>query len=333
MPAEDEPPSLDGDIPASLAEPVELPHLPPVVWKRTWVDDRPAYYGVSGEGLPVLFLHGWGLGHRTYKNVIQRIAGQGCRVIAPAQPGFGGTAGLPRVGFSLSGYARWVCGFLDALRVREPVVVMGHSFGGGVAIRLAHDFSDRVRSLVLVNSIGGSAWHRGGRLRSLRERPLWDWGLHFPADVWPVAQATKVLPVMLADVVPNVIRNPMAIWKVGHLARAVDLTRELEEIKRRGLPVTVLWGNRDGIIPRESFEAMCVALGATGRVVTGSHSWLLADPQGFGEVITNDLEVAKVARQLEATRGKARRPLSRSRPDRIERLDRPRGGDPPAADR
>ena len=67
----------------------------PVVWKRTWVDERPAMYGVAGEGLPVVILHGWGLAHHAYKGAIQRLVAQGCRVYAPAQPGFGGTAELP----------------------------------------------------------------------------------------------------------------------------------------------------------------------------------------------------------------------------------------------
>ena len=62
----------------------------------------------------------------------------------------------------------------------------------------------------------------------------------------------------------------------------------------------MLWGARDGIIPRESFDALCAAVGAEGQVVDGSHSWLLADPDGFGEVITNAVEVARVARELEA---------------------------------
>ena len=167
----------------------------PVVDRRTFVQGRTATYGVAGEGMPVVLLHGWALGQHTYRDVISTIAEQGCRVIAPALPGFGGSADLPGDSFSLRGYALWVAELLDTIGIDEPVVMLGHSFGGGVAVRFAHDHRDRVRSLVLVNSIGGSAWKSGRGLRSIAERPLWDWGLHFPSDVWPIRQATRVLPV------------------------------------------------------------------------------------------------------------------------------------------
>jgi pimeloyl-ACP methyl ester carboxylesterase len=263
--------------------------------------------------MPVVFLHGWALGDHTYRDVISSIASLGCRVIAPAMPGFGGTHDLPKEQFSMAGYGRWLADLLSALDVTEPVVVVGHSFGGGVAIRFAHDHRERVRSLVLVNSVGGSSWRKGQVMRSIAERPLWDWGLHFPSDVWPIRQATRVLPVMIEDFVPNLLRNPRAIARVANLARRADLRSELEDLRTHGLPITILWGSRDGIVPRESFEALCVAAGVEGTVVDGSHSWLLADPQQFGEVITNNMAVARLARELEqaAPPSKPRRPLRR----------------------
>lgn len=270
-----------------------------LVWKRTTVDGRTATYGEAGAGLPVLFLHGWGLGEHAYKRALKRLVRLGCRVFAPALPGFGGTAELPRRDFSLPGYARWVDLFLEAVGVDEPTFVMGHSFGGGVAIQFAHDVPVRVRSLVLVNSIGGSTWRSGSVVRSMAQRPLWDWGLHFPRDLLPFPQVTKVLPVILEDAVPNLLRNPLNLWKVGNLARTADLTAELEELKRRQLPVVVLWGEGDRIIPKASFDALCAAIGSQGEVVTGNHSWLLADPDAFGEVMTNVVGVAQLARSLE----------------------------------
>ena len=61
----------------------------------------------------------------------------------------------------------------------------------------------------------------------------------------------------------------------------------------------MLWGESDRIIPKASFDALCAAIGSEGEVVTGNHSWLLADPDAFGEVMTNVVGVAKLARSLE----------------------------------
>ena len=285
-----------------------------VVDRRTFVQNRTATYGTAGEGVPLVLLHGWALGQHTYRDVISTLADQGCRVIAPALPGFGGSADLPGDDFSLRGYAQWVADLLDNIGLEEPAIVVGHSFGGGVSVRFAHDHRDRVRSLVLVNSIGGSSWRSGRTLRSITERPLWDWGLHFPGDVWPLRQATRVLPVVAEDLLPNLVRNPRAIVKVANLARRADLRSELETLRDSGLPISIIWGTRDGIIPRESFEALCVASGVEGTVVEGSHSWLLADPAHFGEIITNDVNVARAARELEqkaAEKGRRRKGLRR----------------------
>ena len=271
-----------------------------LVWKRTKVRGKVTTYGTAGAGHPLLFVHGWGLGQHTYKAALKRLVHLGLKVYAPALPGFGGTPDLPNAEFSFPGYARWLDAFVEAVGIEEPVFLVGHSFGGGVSIQFAHDFPDRVRTLVLINSVGGSTWQSaGGVVRSMAERPLWDWGIHFPRDVMPLPQMRRVLPVILEDALPNLIRNPRALWRVGMLARSADLTVPLEELKRRHLPVVVLWGDKDTVIPRASFDALCTAIGSAGEVVPGTHSWLLADPDAFGEVMTNIVSVADMVRSLE----------------------------------
>jgi pimeloyl-ACP methyl ester carboxylesterase len=230
------------------------------------------------------------------------------RVLAPALPGFSGTSGLSSDECTLPGYARWLVSFLDELGVDDPVLLVGHSFGGGVAIRAAHDYPQRVGALVLVNSIGGAVWSRDGELdRPMTERPIWDWGLHFSRDLGSVgARLTRVLPVMLAEAVPNLVFDPKAFLRSARLARDADLTDELTTLHRRGLPVVVVWAPRDGVITEASFAALREALGDAPTItVTGGHNWLLADPDQFGEVITNVVEVADRARWLRE--GRARR--------------------------
>ena len=100
-------------------------------------------------------------------------------------------------------------------------------------------------------------------------------------------------------------------WKRTTVEQRASLVHEVACLLReRKLPVVVLWGARDGVVPRAAFDAMCTALESQGEIVEGSHSWMLADPDQFGEVMTNHVEVAKLARQME----EAQRSRSRNHP-------------------
>lgn len=249
----------------------------------------------------MVFLHGWALDHRAYKRPLARLAAGGVRIIAPAMPGFGGTAALSSGEMSLAGYGRWVANFLEAIGLNQPVIMSGHSFGGGVAIVATHQLAHRVHGLVLINSVGGSAWtHRGGAIRSMAERPLWDWGLHIPADFLPTRQVRRVIPVIISEAMMNMLRDPLSFWRTAMLARSANLVPVLEDIKKRGTPVAVLWGTRDQIVTRDCFEAICTALGASNVVtVNANHVWMIEDPETFGEVMTNVVKIAEWAAALE----------------------------------
>lgn len=278
-------------------------------WRTALIQGRPAAYGVSGTGPPMVFLHGWGLAHHSYRRALERVLNANVRVYAPALPGFGGTPDLPPDEHSVAGYARWVDAFITAMDINEPVTLVGHSFGGGVAIQTSYDVTYRVRRLILINSIGGSSWTDSrGVIRAISQRPLWDWGLHLRADIFPMRQLTRVLPVIAEDALPNLLRNPRAIWRVARLARTADLTAELEELKRRRLPVVIVWGQQDRLIPEASFAAIRAALGDPPCItVPGTHAWLLSDPHTFGEVITNVMSLPAIVDEL--TKGPNNRPV------------------------
>lgn len=268
-----------------------------LVWRTITVAGRKACYGDAGHGLPILFLHGWALGGRSYKRALERLVRFGCRVLAPALPEFGGTAGLPGGRCEVEGYAAWTADFLDAVGVDEPVLAAGHSLGGAVATRLAHDFPHRVGSLVLINSVGGGIWSRAGEtVRNLGERPVWDWVLNFSLDVALAKGAARTVASVLEDAVPNVVTNPLGVWRSAVMARQADLTQELKSLPAQGVSVAVLWGEADAIMPRACFDAICEALGATGELVRGRHLWLIADPDAFAAAMIRPVTGAVAAR-------------------------------------
>lgn len=249
--------------------------------------------------ISVLFLHGWGIGPQSYRGALARLEMIGCEVMAPAQPGFAGTRSLPAGECGFAGYARWAARYLDDLDVHEPVVVVGHSFGGGVALQLAHDFPERVRAAVLCNSVGGpvtwpSGAARSGSYRPMSERPLWEWGREFGSDLLRLPVISRVLPPVLGEAVPNIIQNPLALWRVASFVRRADLLAEAAVVAYRGTPLTVVWSDRDRLVPHGSFAALCEMAGTTGVVVPGGHGWLIADPDVFADVFVRAMAGAGV---------------------------------------
>lgn len=272
-------------------------------WHRTTLDGRAAFFGEIGEGVPVVFIHGWGLTARAYVRTFTAIAQAGARVIAPALPGFGKSDPL-RGEYTWEKLARWVADLLEHAGVDEPAFFVGHSFGGGVATATAWYRPELTRSLVLVNSVGGSVWKTSGDTqRQLADRPLWDWGLHLPTE-WTRKGYRRVFPVVARDFVTNALTNPRSLMRAAHLARSADLREELAELAGRGLPVSILWGSQDRVVPEATFLAACAAAGAEGDIIADAgHSWLLADPDNFGELMTNSLSVhARVEQRASAAR-------------------------------
>lgn len=262
------------------------------------VDGRRGVYGVAGQGLPVVFLHGWGLGPRAYQGALERLVRQGCRVWAPGLPEFGGTEGLPPGHRRLEDYAGWVDSFMSTVGIDEPAVVVGHSMGGAVAVRLTRDFADRVARLVLINSIGSRVWiDEPDRTKLLDARPLWHWAASFSEEVVKSKTARRMFEAFTRDGLTNFVRNPGGVARAGMMARGADVTADLVAVRQLGVPVTVVTSEGDLVVPAGGFEHMCQLLGVTGRVVPGPHSWLLTQPKEFAGVMQPVLQAGRAARQ------------------------------------
>jgi|GEM_PF-1669136 len=106
-------------------------------------------YERTGDGPPALMVHGNPATHTLWRPLAGHAAGMRT-VYTIDLPGFGGSpAPETRAGFSLPELARAVLTFAD-LHGLERFDLVGHSFGGAVAITLATEAPERVRSLVAI---------------------------------------------------------------------------------------------------------------------------------------------------------------------------------------
>jgi pimeloyl-ACP methyl ester carboxylesterase len=112
-------------------------------------------YLEAGEGPPVVLIHGSGPGVTSYANwrvVIPALA-ENFHVVAPDMVGFGFSDRPQGVQYGLKTWADQTVGVMDALGL-EKVSLVGNSFGGSIALRIATQHPDRVDKLVLMGSMG-----------------------------------------------------------------------------------------------------------------------------------------------------------------------------------
>ena len=255
-------------------------------WRDVEVDGATVRVMEAGDpgADPLLFLHGWGLSPRCYADGISRLTAGGIRVIAPCLPGFGGSDGPPLRGIDLPAYAHRIGRLLDVLGEHHPVFVAGHSFGGGIALQLATDRPERVRSLTLINSVGGAPGH--GRVLNDTSWLRWAAGTLAELSARDLARAA---PSMVREFVPNALRKPLTLVLSARVALTAALADQAESLVAAGLPVLLIWADGDHVVAQGTLGAIVGSL--PSEVVSGRHGWLLTEPEKFSTLLRNALVV------------------------------------------
>ena len=109
------------------------------------------WYLDSGDGPAVMFIHGLTSSHRNWVHLVQKLDTDH-RVVAPDLFGHGASDKLMG-DYSLGAHAATLRDLLDRLDI-DQVTLVGHSFGGGIAMQFCYLFPERVERLVLVASGG-----------------------------------------------------------------------------------------------------------------------------------------------------------------------------------
>ncbi|MGA7862846.1 MAG: acetoin dehydrogenase dihydrolipoyllysine-residue acetyltransferase subunit [Stellaceae bacterium] len=209
----------------------------------------------EGDSVPVLLLHGFGADLNTWMFTQPALA-EGRRVIALDLPGHGGsTKQLARSDAeSLAGV---IADALNALGI-ERLHLVGHSMGGGIAISAALGQPERVATLTLLASasLGPeiNAAFIDGFVRAARRREAiaaLNLLVHDPALV-SRTMIEDVLRYKRLDGVPEALAAFAEEWFPGGRQRVV-LGDAVAALK---LPVQIIWGREDRIIPAAHAEAL-----------------------------------------------------------------------------
>jgi pimeloyl-ACP methyl ester carboxylesterase len=228
---------------------------------------------LEGEGIPLLLLHGYADSADTWRQTLALLARQGRRTVALDLPGFGRAAPLTPEPIlpQLDAFAKDALAYAGG-RPREPVMVVGNSLGGCVALRLAERVGDRLAGVVAAAPAG----FQMSRIVALVERdPLLRSLLTLPAPV-PAAVLRAAVGRLYRTIA---LSSPRAVDSAlvsaftqhhrtreavaGYLDTAHRLVPELRapyDLARIGCPVLVVWGDRDRLLFHAGAQAIIEAV-------------------------------------------------------------------------
>jgi 4,5:9,10-diseco-3-hydroxy-5,9,17-trioxoandrosta-1(10),2-diene-4-oate hydrolase len=226
------------------------------------VAGKPIFFAESGSGPAVVMLHGGGPGASGVSNYSRNIdaLAKHFRVIVPDMPGYGRSAKGVDQDDPFGYLADMIRGLIDELGI-DTAHLIGNSYGGAAALRLALDTPHRVGKLVLMGP-GGIGTTRGlptAGLKSLlsyyggdgpsrdklatfiRSYLVYD-GASVPDDLIDLRYRASIDPEVIADPPLRRPSGPMAprtLWRM-------DFTRD-RRLKELATPTLILWGRDDKV--------------------------------------------------------------------------------------
>jgi pimeloyl-ACP methyl ester carboxylesterase len=269
-------------------------------------------YVRAGNGPALLLLHGIGNNCQTWSRVIDRLA-ESYTVIAPDLLGHG-SSDKPRGDYSIAAYANGMRDLLSVLDIEQATVV-GHSLGGGIALQFAYQFPERCQRLALVGSGGlGPELSAGLRAATL------------PGAEIVLTALTGVSGPLRAGMQVLEHVGQVARWKrVRDLAEAGEALLSLKDVEARraflrtlrgvvdargqavtavdrlylanAIPMLVIWGSRDPIVPATHAETVRTLVPtARVEVFEGAGHWPhLDDPERFCDVLLDFMATTEPA--------------------------------------
>ena len=214
-------------------------------------------YEVLGEKRKkdLLILHGWGGSLAEWRSIAENLSAR-YKVWLVDFPGFGNSP-RPPDSWTIYDYADLTADFIKSTGIKK-CLVMGHSFGGRVAIVLGSKIQDLISKLVLVDAAG----LRMKSLKSTVAGYIFDW----------FGPIKKYIPNNFKNLIGSAdYKSAGPMRKIFVKTVSQDLTVEITQLK---ILTLIIWGEKDLVLPIVEAAMIKHLIGkSVMRVVWGADHW------------------------------------------------------------
>jgi pimeloyl-ACP methyl ester carboxylesterase len=216
--------------------------------------------GPAEDPVPIILIHGTSASLHTWEGWVNALRGRH-RVISFDLPGFGLTGPSPSGDYSADANVRFMRALLDALQIQHCVLA-GNSLGGYIALQATFAMPERVEKLILVDSGGypsvATSMPIGFRIARM---PLLK---HLMQSMLPRSMIESSLHSVYGD--PDRVTAALVdryfdlTLRQGNRAALIQRFEQTDfgggagKIAELKLPVLIIWGGRDRLIPPQNAE-------------------------------------------------------------------------------
>jgi pimeloyl-ACP methyl ester carboxylesterase len=238
-------------------------------------------YERRGQGPPLLLLHGYPLDHSIWHEVAG-LLGSSFDVVLPDLRGFGQSS-APEQEYGMADMAADIAGLLDHLGMQRAALA-GHSMGGYVALAFVRANPERISGLGLVSSQAVADTPEGRERRYDTARRVAEQGVDFVAESMP----DKLSPdPRVQSLCAELIREQRPAGIIGALKAMAGREDSTPSLPSLNVPVSVLHGNADALIPMERAREIKAAVphAHLSLFPQGGHMLMLESPQATADAL------------------------------------------------
>jgi len=235
---------------------------------------------------PILILHGWGSSAKKWSQVKNLLEFQGYRVFVPDLPGFGENP-APSEAWSLDDYVDWLEKYCEQQNLSQ-FFLLGHSFGGRIAIKFANKYPEKIKGLILCSAAGITP---PAKIKIFIFNFLSKMGkLIFSLPFLRIFQgvARKFIYFLSGNKDYYFLQDKIMKETFKKVIRE-DLTNYLPQIK---IPTLIVWGEKDKITPLSDAYKMHQEIknSVLEIIPQGKHAFYFQFPEKLTEIILNFLK-------------------------------------------
>ncbi|WP_022878581.1 alpha/beta fold hydrolase [Microbacterium sp. B19] len=244
----------------------------------SWIETAPGeitHFHESGEGTPILFLHGSGTGVTAAANWwlnLPELSRTG-RCIAIDSIGYGQTVVAPGTEYGIREWVRHAVRVLDALGI-EKTWIVGNSLGGWLAFQFAIDFPERLLGIV---SMGTGGAKLTGALKGHSNPVLTPEGVRDTLELFVVDKSLvtdELVSLRYASALNDTASDRLSAVVAARDRDRLALPLDFEALSRLEIAVLLIHGTQDQVIPvSRTWELLTVIPHADAHIFSQCGHW------------------------------------------------------------